>query len=372
MGKKICFVGMDNYPVLNPEMGDRYFGGESVQQTLLAKAFLANGYEVSTVVKDYGQPQGEMIDGIRVWKTFRDAAGVPIMRFFYPRLTSVLNALKKADADIYYHSCAGILAGVLAWFCRRHEKKFVFRLAHDTDCIPGQLLIRLWRDRKLYEYGLRRADLIVAQGVRQVALLEGNYGLRSIPVNMIVEVPDDTGHQRRDIDILWINNLRQFKRPELAVELARAMADRNITMIGGPARGSEDLFARVKAEAESVPNLSFLGAVPYHKVNDYIGRAKVFVNTSDSEGFPNSFLQAWVRRVPVISFFDPDGIIEQHRLGAVPANFQDMVDKVGEMLNSDDVREVVAERCRGFVLRNYSPQVIAKTYEELFSAVLNE
>jgi glycosyltransferase involved in cell wall biosynthesis len=280
--------------------------------------------------------------------------------------------MEKADADIYYQSCAGMLTGILAWFCRRHNRKFVFRLAHDSDCVPGKQLIHLWRDRKLYEYGLRRADLIAAQGVRQVALLAENYGLDSVPVNMAVDVPDDAERLRKDIDVLWINNLRQFKRPELAVELARLIPDRTLTMIGGPTGGSESLYAAVKEQAESVSNLNFLGAIPYHKVNDYIERARVFVNTSDWEGFPNSFLQAWIRGVPVVSFFDPDGLIVGQQLGAVPVNLPDMAAKVQDLLSNDAVREVIADRARTFVLKNYSPEVIVKIYEDLFASLLNE
>ena len=44
-------------------------------------------------------------------------------------------------------------------------------------------------------------------------------------------------------------------------------------------------------------------------------RAKVLVNTSDVEGFPNSYLQAWIRGVPVVTLIDPDGVIEREGLG---------------------------------------------------------
>ena len=40
----ICFVNSDNYPVLNPEYGSHYIGGESVQQTLLAREFARQGW----------------------------------------------------------------------------------------------------------------------------------------------------------------------------------------------------------------------------------------------------------------------------------------------------------------------------------------
>ena len=35
--KKICFVGLDNYPVLNPDKGDELFGGESDNRRCLPK-----------------------------------------------------------------------------------------------------------------------------------------------------------------------------------------------------------------------------------------------------------------------------------------------------------------------------------------------
>src|SRR5262245_27629040 len=52
---KSCFVGLDNLPVLEPEYRAHSLGGESVQQTLLARALARRGHEVSMVVGDYGQ-----------------------------------------------------------------------------------------------------------------------------------------------------------------------------------------------------------------------------------------------------------------------------------------------------------------------------
>src|SRR5262245_30135751 len=207
VSRSICFVGSDNYPVLSPGRGNEYFGGESVQQTLLAKAFASLGYRVSMVVKDHGQPQGERVDQITVWKTFRVEAGIPILRFVHPRMTAVLKALDRADADVFYQSCAGVETGLVAWHSRLRSRRFIFRLAHDTDCIPGQQLIRFWRDRKIYEYGLRHAQFIAAQGTHQVALLRQNYGLDSLPINMAVEEPAEADVVQ-DIDVLWVNNLR--------------------------------------------------------------------------------------------------------------------------------------------------------------------
>jgi glycosyltransferase involved in cell wall biosynthesis len=364
MPRSICFVGHDNYPVLNPAYGHEYFGGESVQQTLLAKAFATMGYEVSMVVKDHGQPDGETFDGIVVWKTFADAEGIPVIRFLHPRATSVLRALKRADADVYYQSCAGVATGLVAWHCRRRQRRFVFRLAHDTDCVPGQQIIRFWRDRKIYEYGLRRADFIAAQSVQQADLLRRHYGLASTVINMAVELPS-ARNSDRDIDVLWVNNIRGFKRPALLIELATRLPTRRFVMIGGVVPGNEALYAEIESRAGHCPNLEFLGAVPYSRVNSYFDRAKVFVNTSEHEGFPNSFLQAWVRAVPVVSFFDPDGLIRRLGLGDAPQDLESMAAAIEGLLSDEGRRIVTADRCRTYALENYSPEAVARRYVAL-------
>lgn len=365
MIKSICFVGLDNYPVLNPAKGNAYIGGESVQQTLLAKAFAAMGYHTSMVVKDLGQPNGEDIDGITVWKTYSENSGIPIFRFFYPRMTSVFQALKNADADIYYQSCAGILTGEVAAFCRNRASKFIFRIASDSDCIPGQQLIQYWRDRKIYEYGLKRAHIIAAQGTKQAQLLQKHYGLASVPVNMAVEIPEDRMAIARDIDVLWVNNFRQLKRPEIFFETAAALPEYKFVMIGGACPGLENYYQAMLARAREVANLEFIGPVSYSEVNKYFARSKVFVNTSEIEGFPNSFLQAWVRGVPVVSFFDPDGLISLHGLGAAPSGLKEMVQAVDTLLSNNLLRERISAIVKEFVVKNHTPMAVAQRYLSL-------
>jgi glycosyltransferase involved in cell wall biosynthesis len=367
-GKSICFIGMDNYPVLNPDYGDRYFGGESVQQTLLARAFKAIGYDVSMIVMDYGQPAEERIDGIRVLRSYRQEAGIPVVRFVHPRITSIWKAMRQANADVYYHSCAGMITGLVARFCKTYDRRFVFRIAHDTDCIPGQQLIKYKRDRRIYEYGLRNADLVVAQGVNQQALLKDNYQLDSVVINMAVELPRESEEDSFSRDILWVNNLRQFKRPDLAVEMARRLPDFSMTMVGGEVAGNRSLYDQTVAAAAEVPNLRYDGAVSYHDIGQYFSSSRLFLNTSDTEGFPNSFLQAWIRGVPVVSFFDPDGLISSRGLGGVPESQDEMVDIVRNLLQDDEERTVVSSRARDFALQHYAPKAVASVYDEYLSS----
>jgi glycosyltransferase involved in cell wall biosynthesis len=363
MSARICFVGMDSYPVIAEDDEGTYLGGESVQQVLLAKAFRDAGHVVSLVTRDdgVGEPDEEF-GGIRVLKTFRKDTGLPVLRFLHPRMTSVWRGLIAADADIYYQSCAGALTGVVAAFCRRHKRRLIFRVAHDSDCVRGRQLIRFWRDRKLFEWGLQQADLIAAQTRAQVQMLREQYGLQSTAINMTVEIPEDLGREGRPIDVLWVNNMRPFKRPEFAIRVASDLPQLRFVMIGGPCPGHQDYYEQVRRKAAHVPNLDFVGPVPYSRVNEYFWKAKLFLNTSEVEGFPNSFLQAWVRGVPVVSFFDPDELIGNHQLGIQVASLETMRMAIVRLLDDGEALRAMGDRARRFAREQFSPDAAVARY----------
>lgn len=361
---KICFLGYENLPVLASEFNHHGIGGEQVQQTLLAKALARRGYDVSMVVYDYGQADGARWDGVTTYKAFRSNAGIPVFRYIHPRWTGAWAALRRADADIYYASCAGMQLGLLAMFCNKARRRFVFRIAHDSDCEPDKLLVRYWRDRKLYEYGLRRAHGILAQSLSQQRAMLANYGVHSRVAEMLVDPPEQSSE--RDMDVLWVSNLRQFKRPELFLELARRLPQYSLHMVGGPQPGYETLYEQIKREAGTVPNLTFHGQVPYQEVGTTYGRSHVFVNTSDMEGFPNSYLQAWIRGTPVVAFFDPDGVIRRKQLGNAVQSMEEMASAVAGLLNNPDTWSQASKRCRDYMCGAYAEDRILTPYLELF------
>jgi glycosyltransferase involved in cell wall biosynthesis len=108
--------------------------------------------------------------------------------------------------------------------------------------------------------------------------------------------------------------------------------------------------------------------MPYDDVNRCLARTKVFVNTSDVEGFPNTFLQAWARKVPVVSYFDPDGIIRGKGLGYRPDDEADMCRALRELLSLETTRIEIGEKAHSFVLTQYSAESAAKRYLELCEA----
>ncbi len=363
--KKICIVGLDDYPMLTGDSSYGYTGGESVQHVLLARAWRDLGMEVSIIVYDCGQPRVTVVDGIRAVAAFARGAGVPGFRFIHPRTSGVWSAMRDIDADIYYQSPASPWAGVAAAFAKTFARQFVLRIASDSDCRRGEQPMRFRRDRWLYDYGVRKASLVAAQTEQQRELLKRNYAVNSEILNIAVEVPRRAAQGVKDVDVLWVGNFRSVKRPDLLIELARRLPQYRFALVGGSVPNGQAYYDRMAAEARSLPNLVMTGGIPYADVGAWFERSRIHVNTSDYEGFPNTFLQSWVRGVPVVSFFDPDGLIERRALGRRCADLEGMRAAIDSLLRDDVERETIGERAREFVSVQYSAREIARRYLEL-------
>jgi glycosyltransferase involved in cell wall biosynthesis len=364
----ICFVGLGNLPLLAREYARGGVGGAELQQTLLAKALAAQGYDVAMVVADLGQPDGAVWDGIKTYKAYRPEAGLPLLRFVHPRWTGLWAAMKRARADIYYTSCAGALLGQVVLFAQLHGAKVVFRVASNSDCDPGSLLIRYWRDKRLYRYGLRRADLVLAQTPEQQQALLKNFRRDSRVVPSMTEANGRRpGFEQRDIAVLWVGNIRALKRPELLLEAARKLPQLAFHIIGGPMPGSESLYEAVRAAALQIPNVRFHGPVPYHDVGEFYERARVFVGTSEIEGFPNTYLQAWARGTPVVAFLDPDQLIARNGMGRAVTSLAQMCEAIVAL--SDDRRawESASQRSREYMDNRFNLTRMTAPYTEALS-----
>lgn len=366
-GLRVCFIGMGNLPVLAREYNHHPIGGEQVQQTLLAKAFARHGYDVSMITADYGQTDGQVWDGVRTVKAFAMREGLPVVRFFHPRWSGVWQAMTRARAEVFYTSCGGAIVGQIAMYCRRHGKRMVFRVASDADCDSSLPLIKYWRDKKLYEYGLRRADEVLVQSRFQQEQLRKNFGVESSIAGMLVE---GSAHLRnfeeRDLPVAWINNFRTLKRPELLVEAAAHLSQTQFHMIGGAAPGFERYYAEFVDRARPLNNVSVHGQVPYHQINEFYDRARIYVSTSHIEGFPNSYLQAWMRGTPVVAYFDPDALIARKGLGLTVTTQAQLIEAIRSLTTDVDAWNAASKRCREFMQRQFGEDTVLRPYREAF------
>ncbi len=365
MGKaKICFVALDCYPVLRSDTSG-HFGGAQVQQVLIAKELLKRGCNTTFITASVYQQDDEIIDGIKVLKAFNPNDGIRFIRFIFPRLLGIWKALKSADAQIYYQRSAGFLTGVVGVFCKLMRRRFVFATSSDFNINGGFSSTGKKKDTVSYHLGLKLADRIVVQSRYQKKLLEHNYGHSGKVIPNVIEI-SDLGElwDKRDY-VLWVGNLYRVKQPELFIKLAARLPEHQF-MIAGRIKGDETYQKYVKKLIDDNANLTYLGPVPHNQVIKLYDRAYCLVNTSKYEGFPNTFLEAWSRKTPVVSMnSNPDGIITEYGLGYVVNSLDDLTEKTIHIIEEDNVRKEMGEKGYSYILKNCNIEDIAGMYDAI-------
>ena len=358
------------YPVLAQDRSVPFVGGAEVQQVAIATSLVRRGYPVSMVCHDHGWPDGEPVRGVRVWRMCGPSDGLPVVRFVHPRLTSLWSAMARADADIYYQRTSGATTGFVAAYARRHGRASIFAGAHDLDFEPDLPLIRYGRDKAIYRWGVRHATRIVVQTEHQQRRCRELFGREATRIDSCyAHAGLPSSH---DGVILWVATVKPIKRPELFLDLAQALPNHRFRLVGGPdgTAQSRACFDAVRARAARLPNVELTGFVPVADVEQHFDAASVFVNTSLGEGFPNTFLQAWSRAMPTVSFFDAGNAPDGEPAGIVVPDLSAMVRAVDALKAEPRRWSEAGERVRRCFEQRHSADRIADAYEQLIAELL--
>lgn len=367
----VCFVAPNNYAVLAGRADIKQIGGAEVQRVLIARELVKRGWRVSFVTLDHGQPDAIEHDGIRVFKMCAKDDGLPGLRFFYPRWSSLCDAMRRADADIYIQRTSGVETGQTAMWARNHGRRFVYSIANDPECDRRLGAKRTWRERAFYKYGLLRADRVVAQTNTQQAMLRKHFGIEAMVICSCAPDPGDpfaNGHRDEafaDRRVLWIGRFSRQKRLDRLPAIAKACTDIQFDVIGDHSRPSNEIASTV-AELQRLPNVTLHGFIPYAELPPFYERASLLLCTSDWEGYPNTFMEAWSRGVPVVTTIDPDGVVEQNRTGAVCDRDPSQIAVILHSIQrSNDDWNASAKRARQFYLDAHTPSATGNAWDQL-------
>jgi glycosyltransferase involved in cell wall biosynthesis len=277
-------------------------------------------------------------------------------------------ALHRIAPDLLYQRVGCGYTGICAWYARRHGARLTWHVAHDVEVTrhnldSGRNPLRPWLEKRSIEYGIHHANHIVVQTQRQADLLQGNYGRKAdLIIPNFHPLPEEVIDKTHSLSVLWIANFKPFKQPETFVRLAanlRNLKDVRFFMVGAPATGSGDrqwseaLMAAIRA----TPNLEYLGPKSQREVNELLARAHIFVNTSEFEGFANTFIQAWMREVAVVSLHvNPDGVLHRHAVGIHAGSEDKLMLAVKSLIEDPASRADYGARGRRYATQFHSMQ----------------
>lgn len=321
---KVCLISPLGYGLYNPDSG-LTFGGAEVQFYLLANALAGDPtYSVSVLTTVGENPGVEVCGELKVFKRQGQRRAAPQFKNGFlsraQRLWSYLEAFKEMwqqfieiDADVYFHAGAGVEVGAYGLICRLLRRRFLFFIASSADLWEpyGKLEGPL---KWLFPLGVRLAHEVVCRSSEQQDRLHMQYGRRGVLIRTGHPLPPTRGVPKSYV--LWVGRGHPLKRPEMFLDLAARLPHHRFVMVVAHENAHLDLLQRVRARAVMLNNLDLYEDVPWSQNDNYFAGARVFVNTSTYEGFPNTFVQAALHGTPVVSWrVDPDQLLSTKQLG---------------------------------------------------------
>ena len=228
------------------------------------------------------------------------------------------------DADVYVAFGANEATAELARFCRAHGSVFVLSIASDSafDAIvhEGSTTRDAYGVPGHYIWSaIHGAHEVLVQTERQQAAFRAMHGRDATLIRNPAPVLERATPRTAPLfggRLLWVGRVDPNKRYDEALLLAAALPHRPMIMV---CNNIVSLGADVITQIEvSLPNVRLADQVALPDVDALFRFSDVLVNTSVLEGFPNTFLQAGIHGIPIVSMaVDPDGMLGTHGCGRV-------------------------------------------------------
>jgi len=346
---------------------DDHSGGAETQVLLVSRALVQRGLRVCLIVSDVpGAHLPSRVDGVDVvvcQPGFRDGTIIGRLR----EVAVMRKSVRDVDAEVVVTRCAGPHVGLIGFWTKLALRRFVYSSSHDLDFRYEALFPKL-RHRALFRIGIALADTIVVQTQKQAHLCEERF--RRTP--MLIRSVSEPGElsDREPEAFIWIGRLDAIKKPLEFVRLARTLPDARFWMV--PVRSTNStqgsrLWRVIERAARVLPNFEVVPSCPRSELLPLMERAVAIVSTSESEGMPNVFLEAWSRGIPALALHhDPDGIISRYGLGGFATGRRERFAELAlELWDGRAARAECAVRCQAYVRGNHSPEAVSAEWARI-------
>jgi len=373
--EKICFV-MANY--------FKYFkGGAELQAYLLAKE-LSKEIEVHYLFMkhpNFSKIKFNKVDDGIILYPMNQYVYRKFGKFFFMNYWELLKKIREIDPDLIYQRGGKPYIGMTSNWCEKNNKKSVLGISMESNCYKSGIL-NFKKNIASYPSniingaftfrGLKKADLIISQSKRQKELLNNNFNLDSTIIKNGLPFPKTISKKARPPIISWIANIKTLKQPEVFIKLAEKCEKLNVRFVYA-GRPSHDSYQNMLLKKTGkLPNLKYLGELSLKETNELLSESSLLINTSITEGFSNTYIQAWMRETPVVTLnCDPDDIIKHNKIGFHSGSFKQLVNDVIYLIENEVIRANMGKKAREYALGNHDIKIISKNYLEIFRKLVN-
>lgn len=386
---KVCFAAPYTYSLFNTSTNN-IFGGSEVRAWLFGTGLAQRPeFSISFTVFDHGQPGMEVYDGVTVYADHyfeRNPDKPQESQSWITRLSSKISNHIRAiasgkispnhkicsfqdigdrfktytqiDADVYCVFGVGDFSAEIVAFCKRHNKRSLLFVGGDGDLRSEYI----FEPDDKNEYGslnrscaftLKNADSIICQISTQQDKLKSLFDRDSVVIKNPIELDSIQSHSNTITKkiVLWIGKSDNVKNPLSFVDLAVDNPKMSFTMIMN--ESNSEIHNKVLSNAPA--NLMIIEYVTYSQIEKYFSESYILVNTSISEGFPNTFLQACKYGMPILTLnVDPGNVITEHGCGFCARGDHDALSMMLRMLHDDSkIYNKISLKSKKYVDQNH-------------------
>lgn len=359
---RILLINIYGAPLHDPALPG-VFGGVEVDLYMLARLFQRLGHEVHVLVRSLAGETSREVEGLQLHALWPDGRAWRSPFHLWAlgrRLGGLKPQLLVAELVSDYSAVAG-------WLARRRAIPLIYRAANKRDWLlvaePGRYD---WRERLRFRLTLAGTRFYVAQTEEQARVLA-----RVLPARRLRIIPNFHLPQEESLPefgqrsgILWVGHLTRVKQPLRVAALAKLLPDIPFQLIAPTAAETEEAGSR--EALRSLPNVRLLDSVPFARIQPCYNQARILLNTSLSEGFPNTFIHAMNGGTPLASVeVDPDGILSRAGCGPLEADLPRLALELRRLHDEEELWGATRQRLELYREEHFAFAPIEAAYREL-------
>lgn len=357
---RFCAV-LGTHPIDTP-------GGAELQAQYISAELARRGHETHYVAHESDETKTTVHDGVTIHRLSSKNS--------VSHLVKTIRKLRQLDPDILYFRLLPELP--LATLAKKATDAYlVFNISHNAHCLPR---FASWpgKDSETTIHDIYRRsnlafqrtllsipDTILAQTEVQQHLLNANWRIDSALTGNGHPVPSSEPEKHSPPVVLWLASIKPFKQPHVFVDVAEKCQDLDCEfwMVGQPTH--TELADEIQERVDTIANIDYFGGCSIPESNEYLEKASVFVNTSSMEGYPNTFIQAWFRKTPVVTMgADPAGDRSSHQTGYYNLSDADEIEtQVRTLIENPSQRDSLATQAYEHALEHNDIRTVVDRIE---------
>tara|TARA_B100000029_G_scaffold515301_1_gene621615 strand:+ start:3350 stop:4453 length:1104 start_codon:yes stop_codon:yes gene_type:complete len=301
---------------------------------------------------------------------------------------SLINTIKDVKPDVIYtRDTRRVFA--YNFISRLVRVPLIYNINHDVRVMPyniSQLKKIVTSKSKSYGhfpawavfgYFTTRSYVSLSKVVTQTNLQSDFLKSKNIDSTTIyngIKLPSirNKSEKRRRL-ILWVGSLKkEIKRPHIFLQIAKYCEHLDVDFKYCGGLSNDKIYNRYLMEnSKNISNIEYLGELTQEEVYKLLDKSYLLINTSKFESFPNTFIEAWVRGVPVISkSVNPDNFLKNSCFGFKETNISGIIRKIEYLITHPDKYNQISKETKSLSHQIFDLDIVVDKYLSTFSKVI--